>query len=139
MPQFPQIVELKPDEIPKNIGKHKYEIVDISAAWCPPCRMLKQQGFPALFQKFKALDLIVYGIDGDECDGIEWTNQENPLLKYGVTAYPTCIFYYKGNKIDLALDEDSQPGIFVGYANETLLIETFQKILDKIAQTAQKK
>lgn len=139
MPHVPHIIDLKPDELSKKLGKYEYEIVDISAKWCPPCRLLKQEGFPALFQKFQKLDLIVYGIDGDECDEIDWGDQENPLRMYGVAAYPTCIFYYRGNKVDLILDEDSQPGIFVGYANEALLIETFQKILDHIAQKSQKK
>jgi thiol-disulfide isomerase/thioredoxin len=131
---MPELIEIAPDQLESRLGTHKIEIIDISTTWCPPCQALKSRGFPALFAKYPEEDLVVYAIDGDEAEAKMGGDPENPLVKYNVTAYPTCIVFYNGKVINLQLDEDEEfpLGKFLGFWKEDHLLGMFEKVFDFI-------
>jgi thiol-disulfide isomerase/thioredoxin len=134
-----QLKEIAPQELDRYLGSHELEIVDISTTWCPPCQALKNKGFPALFNHFKAKDLIVYGIDGDEAEEKMGGDPQNPIIRFNVSAYPTCIIFYKGKQIDLEFsdgDEKFAPGTFMGFWNEAHLIEMFETVYTYIEKSS---
>ena len=131
----PKIKEIAPQALDKNLGLHELEIVDISTTWCPPCQALKNKGFPALLNNFKEKDIIVYGIDGDEAEEKMGGEPDNPIIRFHVTAYPTCIIFYKGKQIDMVFndgDEEFAPGTFMGYWDESHLIEMIEKVYEYV-------
>lgn len=84
-------------------------IVDFTAAWCPPCRMLAP-----------VLDSVAARYTGQvkivKCDV-----DENPHLaaQYGALRIPNLIFFKNGQVVDQA----------VGYLNETQLADKIQTVL----------
>ena len=111
-----KILDIEPDEINQNLGQHEIEILDFSTSWCPPCKRLNENGFPKLIKKYQTLDLMIYHVDGDAChDKFSEKEPENPLMKYKVDAYPTCIFYKDGQIIETVLDEEDKRSWICGW------------------------
>lgn len=56
----------------EKLGTHKYEIINITTEWCPPCKGLKK-AMPKLFKtpEFSDKDICVYVVDGDVCQAFE--------------------------------------------------------------------
>lgn len=67
----------------------KLVVVDFTAAWCPPCKMIAPK-FEEMSKEFT--DVIFYKVDVDENDETAEAN--------GIQAMPTFIFYRNGKKID---------------------------------------
>ncbi|MDD6784922.1 MAG: thioredoxin [Eggerthellales bacterium] len=61
-------------------------LVDFSAVWCGPCRMMA----PAIEQlaEEKAGEVAVYSVDVDKCPDI--------AMQYRISAVPTCILFKDG-------------------------------------------
>lgn len=74
------------DEI---INKKSLTVVDFSASWCMPCRMLR----PILERVAEKLDNIdFYNLDIDESEDI--------AKRYRVFSVPTIICFKEGKKVD---------------------------------------
>lgn len=71
------------------INKKTLTVVDFSASWCMPCRMLK----PILERVAEKLDNIdFYNLDIDESEDI--------AKRYRVFSVPTIICFKEGKKVD---------------------------------------
>ncbi|XP_078532848.1 thioredoxin-like [Lissotriton helveticus] len=81
------------DEL-KNAGC-KLVIVDFTATWCGPCRMIAPL-FEELSKKHSGV--IFLKVDVDESEDIS--------QKYGITAMPTFIFIKNGEKVDVCTGAD---------------------------------
>lgn len=125
-----QMIHIHPDEIEKSLGKHEYEIVLFTTTWCGPCKLLKQKGFPAMFKKYGAKDLVVYVVDGDECSKkFGSSNPKNPMRQFQIRGYPTCLIYRNGKLIDKNIEKDAdRDSAIVGYAD----VVWFMTAVDKI-------
>ena len=125
------LIHIPPNEIDSHLGKHEFEILLFTATWCGPCQALKQKGFPALFKKYATKDIIIYAVDGDECHDAT----PNPMDKYGIPGFPTCIFHHHGKIIDkpIQVDEDSDEqipnGYIIGYAGDEWFLELVAKVI----------
>jgi thioredoxin 1 len=85
----------------------KYVLVDFSAAWCGPCRMLH----PVLEQIASELaGWDFYEIDIDE--------SQSEAAKFGVRGVPTMIVFKAGNEVDR----------LVGFRDKTSLVTQLQAI-----------
>merc|ERR1712057_63019 len=71
----------------KNSGKTV--IVDFTAVWCGPCRMIGPK-----FEEFSLTftDMLFVKVDVDECDSV--------AAKAGISAMPTFQVYKAGQKVD---------------------------------------
>lgn len=76
-------------EFDKVINSKKTVIVDFSATWCMPCRMLK----PILERvEAKLTDVKFYNIDIDD--------DEDVAKRYRIFSVPTLVAFRSGEKID---------------------------------------
>lgn len=76
-------------EFDKAINSKKTVIVDFSASWCMPCRMLK----PILERvEEKLTDVKFYNIDIDD--------DEEVAKRYRIFSVPTLVAFRSGEKID---------------------------------------
>ena len=67
--------------------ENKLIFLDISASWCPPCRMLKARTFPNPdVGTFFNANFINVEVDGEEGEGIDLAK------KYQIRSYPSLIF-----------------------------------------------
>ncbi len=67
--------------------ENKLIFLDISASWCPPCRMLKARTFPnPEVGTFFNANFINVEVDGEEGEGIDLAR------KYQIRGYPSLIF-----------------------------------------------
>ena len=80
------VTELEFDEI---INKDDLTIIDFSATWCMPCRMLKPI-LERVVEKFD--DVSFYNLDIDECEDI--------AKRYRIFSVPTLVAFKKGRMID---------------------------------------
>lgn len=81
-----ELQDLKFDDI---INGEKLTIIDFSATWCGPCRMLK----PILERVANSLsDVNFYNIDIDD--------NEDIAKRYRIFSVPTLVAFRKGKKID---------------------------------------
>ncbi len=71
--------------------ENKLIFLDISASWCPPCKMLKKITFPnEKVGEYYNANFINVALDGEKNEGATLAR------KYGLTAYPT-LFFIDGN------------------------------------------
>ncbi|MCX6221396.1 MAG: thioredoxin fold domain-containing protein [Bacteroidia bacterium] len=67
--------------------ENKLIFLDISASWCPPCRMLKARTFPnPEVGTFFNANFINVEVDGEKGEGIDLAH------KYRIMGYPSLIF-----------------------------------------------
>jgi len=73
-----------------NIISNKLVLVDFSAAWCGPCRMMA----PILEEVAQDMqnDLGIYKLDIDESQSV--------ASKYQVTSIPTVVLFKDGKEVD---------------------------------------
>ncbi|XP_057709983.1 thioredoxin b [Corythoichthys intestinalis] len=95
------------EEILKTSGD-KLVVVDFTATWCGPCRMISPK-----FEEFSHTytNVVFIKVDVDECDDV--------AQKHGISAMPTFLFFKNGKKVD----------DFTG-ANADKLLERIQKYLN---------
>ena len=67
-----------------------FALVDFTAAWCPPCRMLAPH-VDAIASEF-ADELTVVKVDVDDQPGL--------AARFGVLSVPTLIFFRDGRAVD---------------------------------------
>jgi len=84
-------------------------VVDFTASWCPPCKMLSPIIDKLAIEYEGKID--VYKIDVDK-------NNATPM-QYGIRGVPTLIFFKNGEVVEQ----------IVGYVPENLLREKFEEIL----------
>ena len=75
------------------LGSEGMVLVDFSATWCGPCRMLR----PVL-EEISAENegrVTIYSVDIDRC--------RNLALQYGVSAVPTMILFQDGKPVRQAM------------------------------------
>ncbi|MDA3818623.1 MAG: thioredoxin family protein [Prolixibacteraceae bacterium] len=74
--------------------ENKLIFLDISASWCPPCKMLKANTFPnAEVGSLYNSRFINVALDGEKGEGISLARN------YQVTAYPTLLFINGDGKV----------------------------------------
>ena len=79
---------LKHDEFDEIINRDELTVVDFSATWCMPCRMLR----PILEKLEKEQGVSVYEVDVQESEQI--------AMRYRIFSVPTIVCFKKGKKID---------------------------------------
>jgi|GEM_PF-2017806 len=73
---------------------HKYIFVDVSAAWCLPCRQLERESFKSAdIAQYYNKHFINYAIDAEKGEGIQLAGNWN------ITAYPTLLFFNTDGKL----------------------------------------
>lgn len=74
-----------------EVGTKKMALIDFSATWCGPCKMLA----PILESVSEEMGdrVSFYNIDVDECPEL--------AQKYGVSSIPTLILLKDGKKVDM--------------------------------------
>lgn len=85
------------DEI---INNESLTVIDFSATWCMPCRMLKPI-LERVAEKFD--DVMFYNLDVDE--------NEDVAKRYRIFSVPTLVCFKKGNMIDSIVGLESFEGI----------------------------
>lgn len=74
------------------INKKGYALVDFSASWCMPCKMLK----PILEEKQSSFENVAfYNLDIDDAEEI--------ARRYRIFSVPTLILFKDGEKIDTSI------------------------------------
>ena len=83
------VTEIKNNQFP-NLNNEKFAIVDFTATWCPPCKMMKPI-FHSIAEEDHLKEVEFLSVDVDE-------NQELSQ-KYGVMSIPTfVVFQVKGGE-----------------------------------------
>ncbi|KAI8621054.1 thioredoxin-like protein, partial [Chytriomyces sp. MP71] len=77
------------------IGGNKVAVVDFTAAWCGPCKMVAPR-FEALAAKVTTVSFLKVDVD----------EQPEISQKHGVSAMPTFIFFKNGAKLDQVVGAD---------------------------------
>lgn len=105
------VAELEFDEI---INKDDLTIIDFSATWCMPCRMLKPI-LERVVEKFDDVDF--YNLDIDECEDI--------AKRYRIFSVPTLVAFKKGRMIDTLVGLNSFDDVvdFVSRCKDTQVEE----------------
>lgn len=81
--------QLKTENFDNVINSEALTVVDFSATWCMPCRMLK----PILERtSSKMTDVEFYNVDIDDCEEI--------AKRYRIFSVPTVVCFRNGKKID---------------------------------------
>ncbi|XP_077355619.1 thioredoxin b [Festucalex cinctus] len=75
----------------KNSGD-KLIVVDFTAVWCGPCKMIGPV-FEAASKQSEYADVIFLKVDVDKCDEI--------TAKFDISCMPTFHFYRNGERIEL--------------------------------------
>ncbi|MCL5093787.1 MAG: thioredoxin [Patescibacteria group bacterium] len=96
------------DENFEEMNKSAKAVVDFSASWCGPCKMLAPV-FDSVSEKVKNIDF--YKVDVDEA--------EQSAANFSVMSIPTIIFFENGE----------EKGRVSGYMAENQLIEEIKKML----------
>ncbi|PKP09513.1 MAG: thioredoxin [Bacteroidetes bacterium HGW-Bacteroidetes-4] len=95
--------------------ENKLIFLDISASWCGPCKMLKNNTFPnEAVGTFYNANFINIALDGEKGEGATLAR------KYGLTAYPTLIFIDGNGKLVAKT---------TGYHNAGQFLELGQKVI----------
>merc|ERR1719375_3038453 len=78
-----------------TINGDKTAVMDFTAQWCGPCRMIGPK-----FEEFSLTytDLLFVNVDVDDCDSV--------AAKAGISAMPTFQVYKAGQKVDEIVDVD---------------------------------
>lgn len=139
-------------ELGDAIGKHEFEIIDVSTEWCGPCHGLKKAMKKVLKgKKFENVDLEVYYIDGDECSEYEQNiDLVNKSLSDGLTyPIPRSEFIkwlhetinqenlYDKDEMDQILDQITSSQFFErenGHINISENIEDLKKIVNPMIE-----
>jgi len=113
------LVEAKDsDMIYDVVSKYQKVIIDYSAAWCGPCKMLKPF-LSDLARENPEIVFLVVDVDNDEC--------QNTISSCSVTSLPTVQFYYNQNML----------GDVVGLQKEVILDYLDKMINHEAGATAQ--
>ncbi|KAJ2841476.1 hypothetical protein IWW36_006246, partial [Coemansia brasiliensis] len=81
--------DAKPEEALKHIKNSKIAVIDFTATWCGPCKLMKPK-FKAFSEKYKNVQFIM--VDVDEFSSI--------AAEYNVNAMPTFKFTKNGEVVD---------------------------------------
>ncbi|KAJ3030022.1 UNVERIFIED_CONTAM: hypothetical protein HDU68_010371 [Siphonaria sp. JEL0065] len=82
-------------EFNQYINSAKLSIVDFTATWCGPCKMVAPR-FEALADKYPNVSFLKVDVD----------QQRNIAGTYGVRAMPTFMFFQNGQKLDEVVGAD---------------------------------
>ncbi|MCK9411518.1 MAG: thioredoxin fold domain-containing protein [Prolixibacteraceae bacterium] len=97
--------------------ENKLIFLDISASWCPPCRMLKARTFPnSEVGTFFNANFINVEVDGEKGEGVGLAH------KYRIMGYPSLIFV-NGNGEVVAQT--------AGYHNPKEFVELGKKVIQR--------
>lgn len=77
-------------EFDAEVAKSKAAVVDFSAAWCGPCKVLSPE-IDKMADEFKDKALIVK-VDVDQSPEL--------ASRFGVMSVPTVLFFQNGEKVD---------------------------------------
>ena len=87
-------------EFEKAINSKKLVVIDFSASWCMPCRMLK----PIMERvETKVKDVNFYNVDIDE--------SEEVAKRYRIFSVPTLVAFRDGKKVDSMVGLNSNDDI----------------------------
>ena len=87
-------------EFEKVINSKKLVVIDFSASWCMPCRMLK----PIMERvETKVKDVNFYNVDIDE--------SEEVAKRYRIFSVPTLVAFRDGKKVDSMVGLNSNDDI----------------------------
>mmetsp|Transcript_8507 Transcript_8507/g.11985 ORF Transcript_8507/g.11985 Transcript_8507/m.11985 type:complete len:163 (-) Transcript_8507:346-834(-) len=78
-----------PSEFDRQINQKKLVVVDFSASWCGPCRMIAP-AFDSLSRKYPNIVFLKV---------MEDTNKEL-IIEQGIRAFPTFLYFIEGRKVD---------------------------------------
>jgi len=86
-------MKLKTDDFDKYVGKDKHVIIEFYAQYCGYCRIMNDEWDKLaehyMGEKAKRSDVIIAKMDG--------ANEKAIATRYGVTSFPTILFFKKGN------------------------------------------
>ena len=101
-------------EFEELIKKDDLTIVDFSASWCMPCRMLKPI-LERVTEEFEDVDFFEIDID----------DNEEIAKRYRIFSVPTLVCFKSGKKIDSLVGLNSYDDIveFINNANEAEMEE----------------
>lgn len=112
------MINITINEFETSINSAKRVIIEFSAEWCGPCRMVK----PILEEISSTTDICVYEVNVDE--EIELAE------KFGIRNIPTTLYYQNGKLIDKSVGAQSRSA-FLGKFKEGLNTEDFVKLAKK--------
>jgi thioredoxin 1 len=79
------------DQFKKLVSASSKVVVDFSAKWCGPCKMIAPK-YDVLSKENKYKEWTFCKVDVDEADDI--------ASEYGVSAMPTFLFFTNGDLVD---------------------------------------
>ena len=101
---------IKEENFDEIINSDKLTIIDFSATWCMPCRMLK----PIMERVAEAhKDVAFYNLDIDECEAI--------AKRYRVFSVPTVMAFRSGKKLNSIVGLNPYEVVDVFVANSKLI------------------
>jgi thioredoxin-related protein len=108
----------------------KYIFVDAYATWCGPCRLMDQEAYPndtvaaMMNRNFVSVKVQMDSSTKDRESVIRWYGDARDIrIKYGITAYPTLLFFNSDGALVYK---------HLGYNGVSQFLKTIHKALDPL-------
>ena len=102
-------IDVTDENISAILSSKKKLLLDVSAAWCGPCKMMSP-----------VVELIANEVDGKSIIGeLDIDSNPNTAARFGIRNFPTFLFLKDGKLIDRV----------IGAAPKSLLVEKIKSLL----------